>query len=424
MYKLQKKIQLSNTLRVAGKPKPLRLSSDNLEPPPPDEGDSESLEATNYEIKQAFDVRYEYSVHFTRGVFDKKNLLLRNCIQRQQNNPSRVLFVVDSGVHQTNPNLVASIQAYAKKHRDKLISVDKPWVVTGGEASKNSQDIPETLYKLSQQKNICRHSYVVAIGGGAVIDAVGYAAATAHRGIKLIRMPTTVLGQNDAGVGVKNAVNWGGRKNFVGTFVPPYAVINDFSLLDNLPEREKIAGIAEAVKVALISDRTFFNFLYRNRVHLSKLQSHVFEKMIIRCAELHLQHIRESGDPFERGSARPLDFGHWVAHCLEQMTDGELRHGEAVAIGIALDTLYSNKIGLLQMSDARTVVNTLNDIGLPTYHPALAKLNIKAALEEFREHLGGELCITLLKAIGQRVELNTINTGIMSDCARHLRSLN
>jgi len=155
----------------------------------------------------------------------------------------------------------------------------------------------------------------------AVIDAVGYAAATAHRGIRLIRMPTTVLGQNDAGVGVKNAINWLGRKNFVGTFVPPHAVVNDFEFIESLPNRDKTAGIAEAIKVSLISDKTFFYYLNANRKNLRELRQDVVEKMIVKCAELHLRHIRSSGDPFERGSARPLDFGHWTAHKLEELTN-------------------------------------------------------------------------------------------------------
>src|SRR5690606_20120807 len=150
-----------------------------------------------------------------------------------------------------------------------------------------------------------------------------------------------------AGIGVKNAVNYLGRKNYLGTFVPPYAVINDFDFLQTLPKRDQRAGIAEAVKVSLIKDAEFFNWLFENRHALAEFEEQAVAYMIRRCAELHLHHIATSGDPFEYGSARPLDFGHWSAHRLEELSHHELRHGEAVAIGIALDSLYSAKMGFI-----------------------------------------------------------------------------
>src|SRR5262249_48180532 len=153
-----------------------------------------------------------------------------------------------------------------------------------------------------------------------VLDAVGLVAATSHRGIRLIRVPTTVLAQNDSGVGVKNAVNLKGSKNFIGTFAPPFAVLNDLALIGNLPAREKIAGMAEAVKVALIRDAAFFQWLEQNIDALSLFERPAMAYMIRRCAEIHMRQIAEGGDPFESGSARPLDFGHWSAHKLESLT--------------------------------------------------------------------------------------------------------
>jgi 3-dehydroquinate synthase len=249
---------------------------------------------------------------------------------------------------------------------------------------------------------------------------IGFAAATAHRGIRLIRMPSTTLAQNDAGIGVKNAINHMGRKNFLGTFAPPYAVINDFALLDSLSERDLCAGIAEAVKVALIKDAGFFNSLYEGRRALASFVPKVMEGMIVRCAELHLEHIRTSGDPFELGSARPLDFGHWAAHKLEELTDGDLRHGEAVAIGIAIDALYSCRIGLIDEGQLHQIYAVLEDIGLDLNHPALRSLEVERALSDFREHLGGRLCITLPDGIGQAVEVDSIDIELMKRCVQTL----
>jgi 3-dehydroquinate synthase len=375
-----------------------------------------------HRIDQQFTVRYAYPVCFTRDAFDPANRvladLLRDWMSATREAAPRLLVAIDEGLVKARPQLSAQIARYAEAH--DLVLACAPWTVRGGEDAKNRPDDVQALYRRVAALGLCRHSCIVAIGGGAMLDAIGYAAATAHRGIRLLRMPTTVLGQCDAGVGVKNAINWEGRKNFLGTFVTPCAVVNDFALLAAAPPAERRAGIAEAVKVALIRDTAFYRFLERERAVLAALQPQALEPMIVRCAELHLAQIRNGGDPFERGSARPLDFGHWAAHSLEQLSGHRLRHGEAVAIGIALDTLYSQRVGLLDGEAARGVAGLLADLGFQLDDPALAQLDIGAALAAFREHLGGQLCITLLAAIGKGVEVHAIDVALMQACVATL----
>ena len=244
---------------------------------------------------------------------------------------------------------------------------------------------------------------------------VGLAAATAHRGVRHIRIPTTTLSQDDSGVGVKNGINAFGKKNFIGTFAPPHAVVNDLQFLDSLPDRDKRAGYSEAVKVALIRDGRFFESLEKDAVLLKSFDSEAMERLVRRCAELHVEHIAGSGDPFEFGSARPLDFGHWAAHKLEQISDYRIRHGEAVAIGVALDTVYSGLIGLLDPDSVERVLRLFADLGMETYASELHYTDSEGdqmllrGLEEFREHLGGDLTITLLEGIGQGVEVHSMN---------------
>src|SRR5204862_2038620 len=132
--------------------------------------------------------------------------------------------------------------------------LEPPKIVPGGERAKQSPALIAALHADLQRLGIDRQSFVVAIGGGALLDAVGYAAATAHRGVRLIRVPTTVLAQADSGVGVKNGINAFGKKNFLGTFAPPAAVINDSTFLVTLSDREWRSGLAEAIKVALLKD--------------------------------------------------------------------------------------------------------------------------------------------------------------------------
>ncbi len=383
--------------------------------------DAEPVRASAEVHWQRFAVPYEYPVAFTRGLFDPANPLLAEMLAlREPGKRHRVLVLVDGGILAARPGLAAAIEAYAEAHAGRMELVAAPMPVTGGEAIKGDLTHIEAVQDAIHRYRIDRHSYVVAIGGGAVLDAVGLAAATAHRGVRHIRIPTTVLSQNDSGVGVKNAVNLRGIKNYIGTFAPPWAVLNDFDFLDALPRRERLAGIAEAVKVALIRDRGFFEWLETNVNALATFDRAAEEYMIRRCAELHMHQIAQGGDPFETGSARPLDFGHWSAHKLEAITRHHVRHGEAVAIGIALDTRYSVLTGLLAPGHDERVAVLLEGLGFRIWHPALARPGadgrpeILTGLEEFREHLGGELTVTLLADLGRGIEVNHIDPDLVA----------
>jgi 3-dehydroquinate synthase len=371
-------------------------------------------------IRQRFAVAYDYSVAFTRGCFEADNGTLAKIMAATMEPRPRCIVLVDLGVLDGRPNLVTEIGKYFAHRADLPHLAMSPLVLPGGETIKNDAALIGRLHDAIFDNGIDRHSYVVAVGGGAFLDAVGLAASTAHRGVRLIRVPTTVLAQNDSGVGVKSAINRNGAKNQIGTFAPPWAVVNDSDFLETLPERDRIAGMAEAVKVALIRDADFFVWLERNADALAVFRREAMEFMIRRCAELHLHQIAHGGDPFEQGSARPLDFGHWAAHKLETITRNHLRHGEAVAIGIALDTCYAVLAGLLPAGTETRVAVLLEHLGFRLWHPALARLDgtgrlvVLAGLEEFREHLGGRLTITLLEEIGRGVEVNAMDETLVA----------
>ena len=367
-------------------------------------------------LQQQFTVKYSFPVIFTRDVFDTKNTTLADVMRQGGHEHSRALVAIDSEVARLNPGLLEQISQYGEAHKAAMSFAAPPFQVRGGEVCKHEPNEVAAIHSLVERYKICRHSFIIAIGGGAVLDAVGYAAATAHRGVRLIRLPTTVLAQNDAGIGVKNGINAFGRKNFLGTFCPPFAVINDATFLQSLPIRDQRAGIAEAIKVALIRDRDFFDFLYEQRASLSRFAAAPMHRMIARCAELHLEHIGGGGDAFESGSSRPLDFGHWVAHRLEELSASEVKHGEAVAIGIALDSLYSHHLGMLGEMDLYRILTLLETLGFALSHPALSWLDVEKALAEFREHLGGELSIPLLKGIGRKFEAHEIDIPLMKRC--------
>ncbi|MEM6290035.1 MAG: 3-dehydroquinate synthase [Myxococcota bacterium] len=375
---------------------------------------------------QRFTVPFEYPVVFTRDLFAPGNSTLAWAVGRHEpQREHRCLVVADAGVCACWPDLDARVQAYAAAH-PALVLAGAVREVPGGEASKADPQTVERVLQWVADERIDRHAYVVAVGGGAVLDTVGYAAALAHRGVRLIRVPTTVLAQNDAGVGVKNGINGFGGKNFLGTFVPPHAVLNDANWIATLSPRDRVAGIAEAVKVGLIRDGAFFDWIEANAAELHAGGEAVTATMIRRCAELHLQHIATSGDPFERGSARPLDYGHWSAHKLELLSAHALRHGEAVAIGMLLDAQYAALSGDLDVADVQRLASVLDTLGLPRWHAALEQRGtdgraVLDGLEEFREHLGGQLTVTLLRGLGTALEVHEIDRARMDAAIDALR---
>jgi 3-dehydroquinate synthase len=366
---------------------------------------------------------------FTPDALAPDDVALRDVLLRlEPTRRHRLLAVVERTVAEAHPTLVARLEAWARRHAAAVTLVTPPAVVRGGEAAKGDPAALDALRQLVHDHRIDRQSFVLVIGGGALLDLAGYAAATVHRGVRIVRMPTTVLAQADSGVSVKNGVNAFGQKNFLGTFAPPFAVVNDASLLATLPRREVIGGLAEAVKVALIRDAEFFAW---QRTHVAALAAgdrDALAAAIRRCAELHLAHIAGSGDPFELGSARPLDFGHWAAHKLETLTEHRLRHGEAVAIGIALDACYSAAAGLVRDDVPAAVLDHLERLGFRLWDEALARLGrderplVLDGLAEFREHLGGELTVTLLAEVGRGIEVHEMREDLIQRALGELRA--
>jgi 3-dehydroquinate synthase len=378
-------------------------------------------------FNQRISVELEYPIYFTRDVFETANSTLAEALKRKEaTRKHRVLLLVDRGVVDTRP---AAWTRKAENYFDRhgLALVDRI-VLRGGEAVKNDAAAPQALLAKMHALGLDRHSFVVIVGGGAVLDMAGYVAAVVHRGVRAVRVPTTVLGQADSGMGVKNGVNAFGKKNFVGTFTAPFAVINDSAFLETLGRRDTIAGLAEAIKVALIRDRGFFEWIRAHAPVLSACESSSVQWVVRRSAELHLSHIRTSGDPFELGSARPLDYGHWAAHKLEAMTHHRLRHGEAVSIGIAIDALYSGERGICDAAVADAALDCLASIGLPIWDDALDEIGsdgmprVLDGIEEFREHLGGDLTLTMLAAVGEGREVHEADRSRMAASIAKLRA--
>jgi 3-dehydroquinate synthase len=379
-------------------------------------------------IRQQITVHWDFPVIFTHDLFAPENTTLRGTMDRLcENRRHRAMVFIDSHVLEGDPALVQKIENYFAANSTAIELSDEPRIVPGGEAIKNDFALVEGYIRLLLERRIDRQSYVIAIGGGAVLDAIGFAAALVHRGLRLIRVPTTVLAQNDAGVGVKNGVNFLGGKNAIGTFAPPFAVLNDYEFLRTLPQRDWLNGVAEAFKVAIIRDAEFFDYLCDNAEQYPARDFQAMQVLVHRCAEMHLEHIRTNGDPFEYGTARPLDFGHWSAHKLELMSGFRVSHGEAVATGVLLDSIYAQRQGWITVEEKQRIATGLRRSGFQLWfdeldqrHPSGDRV-VFDGLRDFQEHLGGDLCVTYPRGLGARFEVSQIDLALMEEAVQELK---
>jgi len=368
-----------------------------------------------------FHVPFVHRLRFTGDIFGGDRQVLADLLEPADGQRARAQFWLDANVAAAHPKLEGSIQDFAGQFAERVVLAGPTRMVPGGEPLKNDIHALQPMLTEFNAAQLDRSSYVVVIGGGAVLDTVGLAAAIAHRGLRLIRLPTTTLAQADSGVGVKNGVNLFQKKNWLGSFAVPWAVVNDAQLLSSLPDREFHAGFSEAVKVALLKDPAFFEDICRHAPRIHGRDMAVCLPIIRRAAELHLQHIVHGGDPFEMREARPLDFGHWSAHKLEAMSGFALRHGEAVAIGLAIDVTYASLALGLEADVANRVIDCLIQLGFALNHPQLNDIpQLLSGLEEFRQHLGGQLTLTMVRGIGQPVDIHQVDLEVVGKAIRRV----
>ncbi len=297
-------------------------------------------------------------------------------------------------------------------------------IIPGGEKCKDGLEWVGRVAKLCFDHGVNRHGAVIAIGGGAVLDAVGFGAAIAHRGVRLIRVPTTTLAQDDSAMGVKCGVNMYNQKNALGCFAVPWAILCDEQFLTTLSIEHWLGGFSEVVKIALLKDGLLFEQIESNAKSITARDMKVAAPILRRSAWLHREHILNGGDPFEVGTARPLDHGHWSAHRLEVLSKFTVAHGHAVSIGIALDACLAVEMRLLEAKVAARIIRLLRSLELPAWHPMLqSRQEIVAGLEQFRQHLGGNFAIPLLSAIGKSHDVTHISHEDFEKATTTLRTL-
>ncbi|PPB69287.1 3-dehydroquinate synthase [Campylobacter hyointestinalis] len=298
-----------------------------------------------------------------------------------------------------------------------LIKADEIFVVTlpDGEQYKNLSSIEQILEQLFISK-LERNSTLIALGGGVISDMTGFAASIYERGIKFINIPTTLLAQVDASVGGKTGVNNKFGKNLIGTFYQPRAVYCETKFLKSLPSREFSAGVAEAIKMAVMFDKDFFYFMQNSDLN----DDEALKNVIAKCVSLKAAVVAK--DEKEGGIRAVLNYGHTFAHVIEMQTNytGFL-HGEAVAIGINMANHLALKLRLISKDELETVKKLLCKFGLPVTYEIKDEFEFYNAFFLDKKSQNSKIKFILPKGIGDFCMKNDISKEIVLDTLREFK---
>ncbi|MFC2031857.1 3-dehydroquinate synthase [Chloroflexota bacterium] len=278
--------------------------------------------------------------------------------------------------------------------------------VPEGEEQK-SLDTAGRLYHELSNFHTERTTPILALGGGVIGDLVGFVAATYQRGVPLIQIPTTLLAQVDSSIGGKVAVNHGQQKNKIGAFYQPSMVISDISTLKTLTTEDLNSGLAEVIKYAVIKDRDFFNFLEGNLDQIKSLNEMVLEETISRSAKIKAEIVEK--DERDLGLRNILNYGHTVGHAIESVSDFNISHGEAVAIGMMAAGKISNKLGILAYDELTRIKTVIERASLPTEIPVLNVEKLIQAIEHDKKILKSRIRFVLPKSIGNVFITDEVN---------------
>lgn len=258
--------------------------------------------------------------------------------------------------------VITILDAEVDSHHNLSERLPESILIPGGEENKNLE-LAAMLWKELIDSKADRNTFLLAVGGGVVMDLVGFVASTYMRGLRFGFVPTTLLGQIDAAIGGKCAVNMGGYKNMVGLFSPADFVLCDASLLSTLPDRELRSGVAEMIKSAIVGDAELFRMLEEGDLKSLKRDGKLLEEMMERCVRVKCRVV--AADPYEKGLRKVLNLGHTLGHAVESLTE-EYTHGEAVAAGLVWAAKVAAERGLFASKEAQRVVAVVEKYGLPT----------------------------------------------------------
>jgi 3-dehydroquinate synthetase len=356
------------------------------------------------------EIRYQI-VHPVLSVFDALEPTLANLVDGRS-----VLIVIDSVVDSLYGD---ALRCYA----DGRISVADVVIMTGEEANK-SWDQTRIICEAAIECQLGRHGVIVGVGGGVTLDVAGFAASVYRRGVSYLRIPTTLIGQVDVSIGVKQGINSGSHKNIVGSFFPPIASVNDVSFLHSLPHSQLAAGLAEILKIALIRDSVLFDLV---ETYAAPLLTSGFARprsaarLIMERAERGM--LRELQDNlFETRLKRPVDFGHTFSPAIESASKYSLPHGHAVGVDMAVSTFLAVQMGLCAPTVLRRLLSLCRVIGIPVTQKFCSAAELHAALDRIRSHRGGHLNLVVPTEIGASCFLQEVKVAELEAAIVYLGS--
>jgi len=294
---------------------------------------------------------------------------------------------------------------FANQINSRLIEsgVDARIVILECSEQSKTLSAVETLCQECFRAGMDRRSVLIGCGGGVCTDLVTMAAALTRRGLGYVRIPTTLIGLIDAGIGIKGAVNLPSKKSAIGVFYPPEQVLLDPAFLKTLPRELISDGLAEAIKIAIVIDVALFDFLEQFSSQLVKCSATVDMNNLtdlVRRSALRLLEELETNLYEDKTYKRLLDFGHTFSPLLESISDFRISHGSAVAVDIALSSAVAFELGLLSHQDRNRILRSLLNAGLQVYVPLLTAENCIKALDEIEAHRGGHLNLVVPSGIG------------------------
>ncbi|MEU7722208.1 sedoheptulose 7-phosphate cyclase [Streptomyces tibetensis] len=337
-----------------------------------------------------------YDVNIVRGLLDPANPALARACGADGQHPTRCLVVVDDKVQ----------ALYGERVRAYLEAwhVESFWkVLPGDEEAKELESAVEVTEAMTAMGLLRRTEKIVAIGGGVVLDVAGFAASLYRRGVPYIRVPTTLLGQIDAGIGVKTGVNHGTHKNRLGTYYAPETALIDPEFLTTVEPRHIVNGLAEIIKMALVKDAVLFELLEATVAGTGPqslaMGGPVATEVISRAIAGMLDELEPN--LWEQVLERSVDYGHTFSPSLELRADPPLLHGEAVAVDMAICVALAHRRGLLSAEDADRALRLMHTAGLPLAHPVFTAELLEEALRDAVKHRDGRQRMPLTEGIGQ-----------------------
>jgi 3-dehydroquinate synthase len=363
-----------------------------------------------------------YQVRMVDGLFDLENRALVEAGSTRRKSTPRRLVVIDSTVDELYG---LHLRRYLTHHGVKYHVLSLPI----SETDKTMESVFSVVRAIDEFGLSRRHEPIIAMGGGVLMDIVGLAASLYRRSTPYVRVPTTLIGLVDAGVGVKTGVNHCAHKNRLGTYFPAKDTLLDRGFLETLDSRHIVNGLAEILKIALVKDRTLFELLERHGPTLieERLQGRTEEsewaasQVIERAITGMLEELEQN--LWEHKLERVVDYGHSFSPTVEMMALPELLHGEAVNIDMALSTLLSTQRGLISIEERDRILALMRKLRLPVYHRLCEPTVLVKALADTVSHRDGLQRLPLAIGIGSACFVNDLQLSELFTAADTLREL-